>query len=425
MRVRALSIAIATSQVCIIDKNFEKNGTSEHLPKPARRLQQSTDNMAVSEPVALLTSLTESLESATTALTDHADRFLPPQDGISLLDVKNDLILTYLQNLAFLILFKIREGKSEHINGDATLYGSAVEKLAELRVYLERGVRPIEQRLKYTIDQYLQAANHKKTTQATRTSTGHVKDPDASDSDSDASDDNDTSAPFPPAEDEPIHAPRLATSIPSSNKPNNSTSQPTSTSTSSGLYRPPRLNPTSMPSSDPDSRTRQPRQRKSHLLNEYINEELSSAPSAQPSIGSNHTITASRSGRSTHLTTQSARDVTRMRERTDYEETNFTRLPGESKQEKRDKKRREAQDGAREMFGGEDWTGLGGLGDRIGKSVDGGARREKEGALKRREKRRATEDMPRGDGMQIGDSFAKKQKVLAGRAERKGMKKRR
>jgi U3 small nucleolar ribonucleoprotein protein LCP5 len=357
---------------------------------------------------ALLNSLTESLSAAESALTSDAHDFLPPQDGISLLDVKNDLLLSYLQNLAFLILFKLRNATSDVEEEPSNIHGTVVEKLVELRIYLERGVRPIEQRLKYTIDQYLQAAENQKHTRSARTSTGHIRDADASDQ-SDSESDVDSVAPHDLThDDDASHAPRL-TSI-ALQKSTNSKPQPSVTNTS-GVYKPPRITPTAMPSSDPDARSSQPRNRRSALMNEYVSSELSSAPQAVPSIGSNRTITdGGRSG-------LSARERERQRERTEYEERNFTRLPGESKAEKRKRKARGEE--RRDMFGGEDWTGLGGLGDRIERSVAGG---KGEGVLKRREKRRATEDAPRSDGLQIGDSFEKRRKVLAGRADRKNKK---
>ncbi|KPI44745.1 uncharacterized protein AB675_8280 [Cyphellophora attinorum] len=373
--------------------------------------------MTVTDPSLsnLLETLTSSLDAATAALTDSAERFIPPTDGISLLDIKNDLVLSYLQNLAFLILFKIKETQSGSDVTDDSYYHATVERLVELRIYLERGVRPIEQRLKYTIDQYLQAANHKKSINAVRSSTGHIRDADASDDSGSEMSDGDAGARIESTADgdTTIHAPRLAGAIAASR------TKPTAPNAAAkaGIYRPPRLNPTAMPSADPDARSSSTRQRKSQLMSEYIDEELSSAPTAQASIGANQTIDARG-----HAIT-SARDIARQRERTEYEETNFTRLAGETKKEKREKKRREGKLGARDMFGGEDWTGLGGMGDRIGRSVEGKGR-DKDSVLKRREKRRATDDLPRGDGMQIGDSFAKKQRVLAGRADRRANKRR-
>ena len=61
---------------------------------------------------ALLTKLHASLASAADVLPTTASTplplLLPPAAGISLLDVKNDLLLAYLQNLVFLILLKLR-----------------------------------------------------------------------------------------------------------------------------------------------------------------------------------------------------------------------------------------------------------------------------------------------------------------------------
>ncbi|ETN44178.1 uncharacterized protein HMPREF1541_10728 [Cyphellophora europaea CBS 101466] len=361
-----------------------------------------------------LQTLIDSLASATAVLAQDSDAFLPPQDGISMLDLKNDLLLSYLQNLAFLILFKLRNGGTKLETEEDDGYKTVVEKLIELRVYLERGVRPIEQRLKYTIDQYLQAAHNQKQVRPARTSSGHVRDPDASE-DSDSDSDVRGNPAFDPTStaDEASQAPGLA-SLATSLQKSTTADKPSKSASSNGIYKPPRINPTAMPSLDPDARPAANRKRTSALMNEYIDDELSSAPRAQPSIGSNNTIVDRGRGG------VSQRDLEKQRERTEYEERNFTRLPGESKAEKR-KARKRGEGERRDMFGGEDWTGLGGLGDRIGRSVTGG---EKEGKLKRREKRRATEDAPRGDGLQIGDSFEKRRKVLAGRADRRSGKRR-
>jgi len=92
-------------------------------------------------------------------------------------------------------------------------------------------------------------------------------------------------------------------------------------------------------------------------------------------------------------------------------------LPGASKTEKRKDKARQTRE-ARDMFGGEDWTGLGGFGDRVSKTVAGG--RDRGSILDRREKRkRDTIDSPRGDGVGIGESFEKRRRVVQGRTDRK------
>jgi U3 small nucleolar ribonucleoprotein protein LCP5 len=54
---------------------------------------------------ALLATLVSSIQSASEALP--TEDVSPPKEGISLLDVKNELLLSYLQNLVFLILLKL------------------------------------------------------------------------------------------------------------------------------------------------------------------------------------------------------------------------------------------------------------------------------------------------------------------------------
>ncbi|TVY57387.1 Uncharacterized protein LSUE1_G009411 [Lachnellula suecica] len=113
---------------------------------------------------ALLATLTQALSSATES-TEKLSAPIPPQNGISLLDVKNELFLSYLQNLVFLIVLKIRNRKSSSSNDEDEDVASEVlddvvtSKLVELQIYLERGVRPLENRLKYQIDKVLSAAD--------------------------------------------------------------------------------------------------------------------------------------------------------------------------------------------------------------------------------------------------------------------------
>jgi U3 small nucleolar ribonucleoprotein protein LCP5 len=354
---------------------------------------------------ALLDTLTTSLTSAISAFPEEHNTILPPADGISLLDVKNELLLSYLQNLVFLIILKLRNDP-----GSSSIGIEAVKKLNEQRVYLEKGVRPLEARLKYQIDKVLRAADEAERSVATKKSAlstlkngkaiNGASGSDASDSsDSDAS--SSAVAEAPAISDisyQPNPATLLRNADPAASK--------STKSTNGGAYKPPRITATSMPSttrSEPKSRAR-----KSHLIDEYIAHDLSSAPQAQPSIGSNNTILdRGRSG-------MSARDRETEKERTRYEEANLTRLPTMTKAERKKARGRDQRD----VFGGEDWTGLGGLGDRIGRSVGG----SKGGMLERREKRkRDTGDSVRGDGhnLAIGESFEKRRKVLAGRMKKR------
>ena len=153
-----------------------------------------------------------------------------------------------------------------------------------------------------------------------------------------------------------------------------------------GVYRPPRISATSMPTTEQREK-RAARPGHSATVDEYITNELSANPVAQPSIGSN---LADR-GRSV----KNAKALAREAERRNYEETNLVRLPKESKKELAKYKQKD-----RANYGGEEWKGLGESLDRIGELT---RKKGKDTALDKSRKRRATEDGPRGDGM--GDSM--------------------
>ncbi|KAF6215148.1 hypothetical protein GE061_009899 [Apolygus lucorum] len=71
------------------------------------------------------------------------------QNGISLFTIKEKLLVFYMQYLAEFMKFKVSGQKVE---------GSPViERLAEIRVYLER-IHPIEKKLKYQIEKMLKTA---------------------------------------------------------------------------------------------------------------------------------------------------------------------------------------------------------------------------------------------------------------------------
>lgn len=390
--------------------------------------------VVTSDLTSLLKTIGDALSASQTAFPEDSDSLLGSTDGISLLDVKNDLLLSYLQHLVFLILLRL-QNVSNPAPTQKELNKKVISKLIELRAYLDRGCRPLESKLRYQIDKVLRAADDADRNAAQKTQTNGVakkkksKKPKATTNyDSDISisgsevDSNESDAATNDSDEEDLHtAPRLSLLASSTAQKQNSTNAKQSSSTRGGdqVYRPPRITPTSMPtptSSRPSTEeTASTRRRKHALLDEYITEETSNAPTAQPSIGSNNTIT--QSGR-VH-TSMSSRDRDAERERTAYEEASFTRLPAASKADKKKDRARRAREG-RDMFGGEDWTGLGGLGDRIERSVSGRGG-GKGGVLERREKRkRETGDLPRGDGVGIGESFEKRRKVLAGRDRKKG-----
>ncbi len=102
-------------------------------------------------------TITDSLTSAIDGLPS-TESFVPPSEGLSLLDTKNELLFSYLQNLVLLILYKICNHRiSPEVSGQdaGPSHEDIVKNLVTLRLYLEKGVRPLESRLKYQLDKLL------------------------------------------------------------------------------------------------------------------------------------------------------------------------------------------------------------------------------------------------------------------------------
>jgi U3 small nucleolar ribonucleoprotein protein LCP5 len=362
---------------------------------------------------SLLSTLTESLSSATSSLPDQST-LKAPQDGISLLDTKNELLLSYLHNLVFLIMIKLRDipiaGEADQAQADDdsnSIRQKVVKKLVELRVYLEKGVKPLEGRLRYQIDKVVRAAEEEVAKESTKTlngtglktTNGHVKKDKLdghSDDDSDASDasshsDDESSAFVPPTIDPLAYRPNpSALTLPSRS------SNP-STSKSDGIYRPPRITPTSLPTTTPRS-TSSKRLSKSATLEEFVSTELSTAPIAEPSIGS--TIMAGGRRSKSHK----EKEVEKERKR--YEESNYIRLPREGKKVKGGRQR--------EGYGGEEWRGLGEGAERVVNLTRKGSGG---GALERSRKRVREDDGGRGE-IKMGEKFERRRQNLEKRRRR-------
>ncbi|EED12681.1 U3 small nucleolar ribonucleoprotein protein Lcp5, putative [Talaromyces stipitatus ATCC 10500] len=367
----------------------------------------------------VLETLTACLNSASTSLpspvqteeTSLSPTILPPADGISLLDTKAELLLSYLQNLVFLVLFQLRgRGKNDAQGGVSQ--EDIVKKLTELKVYLDRGVKSLEGRLKYQIDKVVKAAEDAE--RAAKTSSKKSEDNDGDEDSSEYYEDasnSDEDEEASESEDEDIdemaYRPNITAFSKDVQKPNKevktTTSKDRKDQPSDGIYRPPRIKPTALPTTESRDRDRERRPKKSSVIDEFVSAEMSSAPIAEPSIGS----TIQRGGRQV----MSQQDRAREAERRTYEETNFVRLPKESKKERA--KRRAAEGPRSGGFGGEDFRSLGEGADRIARLTKRSAG-SRAGALEKSRKRAFTEDGPRGDGAAVGQSFEKRRKKVEG-----------
>jgi U3 small nucleolar ribonucleoprotein protein LCP5 len=345
---------------------------------------------------SLLATLTTSIQSATEALPQD-DAVLPPKEGISLLDVKNELLLSYLQNLVFLILLKLR-ARSSGESESAQLHpqDEVVQKLVELRVYLEKGVRPLENRLKYNIDKIIRSADdaERRAEQATAAGKPKARRERGSGGEEDSDAESVASDQTADSEDEMSFAPnKAAVARAKAEEPSGRDRE----AAKDGIYRPPKITPMAMPTTESRER-RDRRPNKSATLDEFIATELSSAPIAEPSIGS----TITHGGRHT----KSEKERREENERREYEESNFTRLAPKSKKEQA-----KMQKGRTGGFGGEEWRGLGAGIDRIERLTQKKEGSRGQGSLEKSRKR-PVEDGPRGSGSAAGDAFEKRRKIV-------------
>lgn len=328
---------------------------------------------------ALLSTLTSALESATAP----AEVTISSQ-GLSLLNTKNELFLSYLENLVFLILVKLQH-YSQDINEakvplqSSEMHRSTVERLAELSLYLEKGVRPLENRLKYQVDKVVRAAdeaslqagdNQRHAAGKTPSSKVNERRLSGSSASSAGSGSSGSDQGYDSSEEANNLIFRPSTAALVSGQPFSRANEDQS---SSAVYKPPKNHPTALPinTSEKQGRSRD-KPLRSAAMDDFIANELDTAPVAEPSIGS--TIRAG--GR----TTLTAHERQEQKEKQRYEEENFTRLPGMSKKEKRAKTTKK-----KESFGGEEWGGLNSSVDRISKMV--GRKKNVANALERSRKR--------------------------------------
>ncbi|SPN99911.1 related to LCP5 - U3 small nucleolar ribonucleoprotein involved in maturation of 18S rRNA [Cephalotrichum gorgonifer] len=350
--------------------------------------------------MAVPRSLTGLLESLTLSLSSSLEvgpkisAIEQPRNGVSLLDTKNEILLSYLQNLVFLILLKLRNAKTAPESESNGSIDDVVNKLTELRLYLEKGVRPLEEKLRFSLENMLRAADDAErkhaskplaTTNDSGEESGEEEDSEEEDSDEDE-------------EDKP-RRPQL------SGYTKLVETKPAATGENPGVWRASKTRRVVMPEAAPAQR-RERTAHKSATMEEYLATELAAGPLAEPSIGT----TILDGGR--RMTTAKERE--RNEERREYEEKNFLRLPKESKAERR-KQNKASGRSARMEFGGEEWRDLSTGVDRINrltrqKNAPTGTRALLE---KSRKRMHDSTDGPKQSGSQdIGQRFEKRLKVL-------------
>ncbi|XP_068098354.1 neuroguidin isoform X2 [Hyperolius riggenbachi] len=112
---------------------------------------------AVSTDLSAMKTLIDTLNQQVAAVTAHVQSLTekirsgmyPTEKGLSFLELKDHLMLMYMQDLTYLIM--------EKTHGRSLKENTAIMRLVELRTVLEK-MRPVEQKLKYQIDKLVRAA---------------------------------------------------------------------------------------------------------------------------------------------------------------------------------------------------------------------------------------------------------------------------
>lgn len=388
--------------------------TTSSSPFPEEDLVEQQLKALTDSVTAALTSLpspSPSSSSPSSPSSSAAAGIAPPKNGISLLDVKNELLLSYLHNIVHLALVRLKHG--------SIAASPAIADLVKLRLLLERGVRPLEAKIKYQVDKVVLAAVSAKASTADRRgrgaegeeedSSGSASEGDQDEDDDDDDDGKDTAKAelaFRPNPSSLLLSGRSATTTAT-------TAATNATNAAKGVYKPPRIAATSMPVDPATTSAGTARERirqKAGVVEEFVAEELSSAPIAVPSIG---TTIAGSAGRNGYKTRRERQDEL---ERQEFEEANLVRLP---KSSKKGRTRGSAARGGGDAYGGEDWRSFAGDLDRLTRVSDrGGGNR---GVLERsRNNKRRSGDGDGDGGVGIGKHYEGRKGILGNKRQRRG-----
>lgn len=272
-------------------------------------------------------------------------------EGVSLLSLKNESLVSYINNLILIVLSQLERLES---NNDVDVEEKKLEVVKRSivqRVTLEKGVKPLEKKINYQLDKMVRAYGRMEQDELKaeqklnedKESEGEGEDDDEDEEESeDDDDDEDDNLQYRP------DASALAKLAPTSTKSKKSSSSSTTTEESNEKYKPPKISamapPTAISQKDIDAKSNNGKNRKVQSMEEYLQEQ-SDMPSVDASIGST-IIDHGRGG------VKTAHDRRKEKEIQDYEENNFVRLP--TNQTKKSFK--EKQRDLRNQFAGEDWS---------------------------------------------------------------------
>jgi U3 small nucleolar ribonucleoprotein protein LCP5 len=281
----------------------------------------------------LLNTISSSLDSVSSTIGDGSifsdDSIIGSSEGISLLSLKNHALLSYLHNLVLIIGARVAATEDKQVT---SIVDNAVKSTIVQRVVLEKGIKGLESKLAYQIEKVLRA--YSKSNEGQKTIDNGSSDVVEQESDSD--DDVLNYKPNP-----------LALNGGDANREEKPTNE------KAEKYQAPKIAAVT-----PFTKERKTRKHRNIAMDEYIN-DMSVAPTAEPSIGST-IMDQGRGGERTEF------DRKKQKELQNYEEENYTRLPGLSKKQEKRAARQRQRDAFGKSFMGEDWSFLGQKGGNSG-----------------------------------------------------------
>ncbi|ABN64592.2 nucleolar protein required for ribosomal RNA processing [Scheffersomyces stipitis CBS 6054] len=263
-------------------------------------------------------------------------------EGMSLLALKNNSLVSYLNNLALIVLAQLERLESHDISDIEKIREDIIKRTIVQRVTLEKGVKPLEKKLTYQLDKMVRSytrmeADETKLEEKLKSKQENGQEGEVSDG-SDSSEDEDALSYRPDAAALAKMAPKSSRSKPKSRDGDEESNE---------KYKPPKISavaPPTAPQRDPDAKEKEDKNRKLQSMEEYLREQ-SDLPSVESSIGST-IVDHGRGGVKTQHDKQKEQEVQR------YEESNFVRLPQNQTKKSFKQRRRDMAN----TFGGEDWS---------------------------------------------------------------------
>lgn len=237
-------------------------------------------------------------------------------EGVSLLALKNNSLLSYLNSIALVLLSHLERLETEEVEEVKTVIENSVTQ----RVCLEKGVKPLEKKLGYQLDKMVRAYSRMEADESKAEEKAKSKGDDSEDSED---------------EDEEL-----------SYRPDAAALSKMSTSTKADTtekYKPPKISAMAPPAA-PQTKGEKGSTRKLQSMEEYLVEQ-SETPALDVSIGST-IVNHGRGG------VKTLKDRKKEAEIQTYEENNFTRLPNAQTK----KSFKQQQHEMVNTFGGEDWS---------------------------------------------------------------------